>query len=144
MSLMTSDADMTMDYALVLKNLQAELDGMESRRKALVAAIAAMRGLVEQSAQHRLDLGDDPVSQPSSNGTGAMHAIPPGFFAGKTLTQAFRDLQALRPGEYVAPQLADIFSEGGVIAKSRTELLQGIHSVLKRDRDRRKKAAATH
>lgn len=143
MSPMTSDDDMTLDYALVLKNLQQELDGMESRRKALVTAIAGMRGLVEQSAQHRLDLGDEPaVVELNGNGSGAKHAIPPGFFTGKTLTQAFRDLQALRPGDYTAPQLADIFEEGGVTAKSRTELLQGIHSVLKRHRDRLRKAAA--
>lgn len=138
---MTADADMAMDYALVLKNLQQELDGMEPRRKALVEAITAMRRLVEQSAQHSLALGDEPVVEPTSNGTGQTHAIPQGFFARKTLTQAFRDLQKLRPGQYTAPQLADIFEEGGVSAKSRTELLQGIHSVLKRDRDRRRKEA---
>lgn len=138
---MTTDKDMKLDYVMVLKNLQAELDGMEGRRKKLVTAIASMRELVNEDEQHPLNLVDQTVTTTKQNGSGPLHAIPPGRFAGKTATHAYRDLIESWPGQYTAPQIADAFVAGGMTGKTRTELLQHIHSVLKRERDRKKMAA---
>ncbi len=139
---MTTDTDMKLDYVMVLKNLQTELDGMEGRRKKLLAAIASIGALVSEEEQTRLNLGDQPPPNPLPAGSGPLHAIPAGFFAGKTPTQAYRDLMAIRPGDYSAPQIADAFSAGGMTGKSRTEVLQHIHSVKKRERDRRERDLA--
>lgn len=51
---MDTDRDMKIEYGVVLKQLKAELDGMEDRRQALAASIAAMSRLVEGSAQEQL------------------------------------------------------------------------------------------
>lgn len=138
---MTTDTEAKMDYVMVLKNLQQELDGMEGRRKALLTAIAGMKGLVGEEEQHRLSLGDEPAKV-RQNGSGSLHTVPAGLFQGKTATQAYRELIKLWPGQYTAPQIADAFVAGGMVGKTRTELLQHIHSVLKRERDRRKNEAA--
>ena len=64
--------------------------------------------------------------------------IPPNYFKGKMPTQGYRDLLVLAPGEYTAPEIVDAFQDGGMEGKSRTQLLQAVHSVMKRDRDKLK------
>jgi hypothetical protein len=126
---MTTDEQMKIDYAVVLKQLQDELDGMDERRQALLASIAAIRRLVsdDQTEQAFPPMPDAPVRMP---------AIPPQFFAGMTPTAAYRELMQRWPGHYKPPQIADLFMAGGMDAPNRTQLVQSIHSVLKRERQR--------
>jgi len=138
---MTADIEMKLDYVMVLKNLEAELDGIEPYRQKLIAAIASMSALVGEAEQHRLNLGDQSALPDSagSNGSGPRHAIPAGFFAGKTPTQAYRDLVSLWPAERTPPQITDALLAGGMTVKTRTQLLQAIHSVLKREQEKARK-----
>lgn len=136
---MTTDTDMKIDYAVVLKQLQDELDGMDERRQALLASISAIKRLVS---------GDEKeVSYPPSpDEPPRMPAIPPNFFAGMTPTEGYRQLMQRWPGHYRPPQIADLFMAGGIDAANRTALVQAIHSVLKRARareaaDERRRAA---
>lgn len=126
---MATDPDMKIDYAVVLKGLQDELDGMDEHRQALLASIAAMKRLVgERDEQAFPPAQDSPIRMP---------AIPPGFFARMTPTEAYRELMLRWPGHYRPPQIADLFMAGGIHAASRTTLVQAIHSVLKRERQRK-------
>ena len=58
------------------------------------------------------------------------------YFAGKSPTDAYRELMRVWPGHYRPPQIADLFMQGGMATPSRTALVQSIHSVLKRERQR--------
>lgn len=130
---MSTENDVKIDYAVVLKQLQGELDGLDERRQALLASISAIRRLVQN------DQGDDEqlfVPRPVPGETVRMPAIPPRVFADKTPTEAYRLLMERWPGHYRAPQIADLFGEGGMMINDRTALLQAIHSVLKRERSR--------
>jgi len=123
------DEDMKIDYAAVLKQLQDELGGMDERRQALLASISAIKRLV----------GDDEREEafpPAQDPQVKMPAIPPGFFANMTPTEGYRELMQRWPGHYRPPQIADLFMAGGMMATSRTGLVQAIHSVLKRARQR--------
>lgn len=132
---MPPDTDMKIDYALVLKQLQDEIDGLDGRRQALLASIAAIRLLVPEDQQVHFAQDVDRGNGTESNGV-RMPVIPPGFFSGKTPTVAYRDLMKVWPGYYRAPQIADLFMQGGMVVESRTALVQAIHSVLKRERKR--------
>jgi len=134
------------DYALVLKQAEEELEGMDERRQALLAMIAALKRLVRDAEpqpqpQPELALNIAPVAR-ADVARQSPPAIPPGFFANKTPTQAYRELMNLWPGEYSPPQIASIFEAGGMASKTRTSLVQAVHSVLKRERQRQKKEPA--
>jgi hypothetical protein len=132
---MATDSDMKINYAEVLRQLERDLDGIDERRRALQASIAAMRRLVYD---------DDSVSPPSSfvikfHDPGArrdMPSIPPKHFSKMTPTEAYRELMRLWPQRYTPPEIADLFQAGGMTHKKRTDLLQAIHSILKRERDK--------
>lgn len=125
---MATDAEMKIDYAVVLKHLQEELDGMDERRQALLASIAAMKRLVGDDQEQAFPPAQDsPVRMPP---------IPPRFFLGMTPTEAYRELMQRWPGHYRPPQIADLFMAGGMETANRTTLIQSIHSVLKRARQR--------
>ncbi len=124
---------MKIDYTLVLKDLQEQLDGIDERRSALQASIAAIRRLVGEEDQKQL------FSSETGKGTDTAKVslgIPPGFFANKTPTEAYRDLMKLWPGNHRPPRIVDAFLEGGMKGKTRTELLQAVHSVLKREKEK--------
>ena len=131
---MATDSDMKIDNAAYLRQLQAELDGMDERRQALLATIAAVKRLVDG------DEGRDVAYPPAEDAPVRMPVIPPGFFATMTTTHAYRELMKRWPGHYRPPQIADLFLQGGLSATSRTALVQAIHSVLKRERDKKKAA----
>lgn len=135
---MTTDDAMRVDYTAMLKQLQAELDGLESHRSALEATIAGLKRLVAQSEdpgiQQALEL---PVPAAVKNGRN-VPPVPPGFFTNKTPTQAYRDFIKLWPGDWTPPQIADAFEAGGM-QKARTDIIQQVHSVLKRERERARK-----
>ena len=138
---MTTDDAMKIDYALVLKQLQRELDGLDERRKALLASVEAMKRLVASERETDAATRDE-IFIPrggvaaAHDSTIRMPSIPPDYFRGKTPTQAYRDLMALWPGHYKPPLIADLFMQGGMVTESRTGLVQAIHSVLKRERQR--------
>jgi hypothetical protein len=134
---MTTDTDMKIDYVVVLKDLQQQLDGIDERRQALQASIAAIKRLVGAEGQVRMVFGSDGSSGGGDERRPA--SIPPGFFASKTPTDAYRDLKKLWPGDYTAPRIVDAFIQGGMKGKTRTQLLQAVHSVLKRERDKAKR-----
>jgi len=124
--------DMKIDYALVLKQLQHELSGLDERRQALMATIAGMKRLVDVEVQAELF----PAAATADNGNGALPPVPPDFFKGKTPTTAYRELMSLWPGEYKPPQIARILLAGGMQGTENTSLVQAIHSVIKRERVR--------
>jgi|SRR5579862_3944943 len=126
---MTTDAEMKINYTAVLRDLERRLSGLDEQRSALEASIQSMRRLVVALEPDAVE-----VQGAASNGKAAPPAIPPGFFARKTPTEAYRELIRLWPGEYTPPQIADALLAGGMASKTRTELLQAIHSVLKRER----------
>jgi|SRR6185437_1016877 len=138
---MTTDDEMKINYSVVLKQLRRELEGLDGRRQALMASIAAMSRLVD----------DDEEDQSMSNATLTFRTgdpspsdvrlpvIPPQFFNGKSPTEAYRLLLAHWPGHYSPIQIADLFMQGGMAATTRTGLIQAIHSVLKRERARKAK-----
>lgn len=128
-----TESDMKIDYAAVLKALKAELDGMDERRQALLASIAAIRRLVDDEPEQAYPPAQDaPVRMP---------VIPPGFFQNMTPTEGYRELMNRWPGHYRPPQIADLFLQGGMPADAgRTALVQAIHSVLKREREKAKRA----
>jgi hypothetical protein len=136
---MTTDSDMKIDYSVVLKQLQQELGSLDARRHALEASIASMAALVSIEEQAELFA---PSAAAPANGAKHGPAVPPGFFAGKSPTQAYRELMKLWPGNYTPPEIASIFEAGGMVTKTRTSLVQSIHSVLKRERKRLAKEAA--
>lgn len=129
---MPTEPDMKIDYAQVLRQLQHELDGIDERRQALQASIAAIRRLVTDS-----DGSEERAFPPEPEAPVRLPVVPPGFFKDKTPTQAYRDLVAHWPGHYTPPQIADLFIQGGIAYQERTALIQAIHSVLKRERKRR-------
>jgi len=132
---MSADDAMKIDYTMVLKQLQGELDGIDDRRQALLASIAAIKRLVEPNEREQEELYLPRAGVADS--TVRMPVIPPDFFRGKTPTQAYRDLMRVWPGHYRAPQIADLFAQGGLASTgTRTTLVQAIHSVLKRERKR--------
>src|SRR6185437_3770667 len=126
-------AEMTIDLALVIKQLQRQLDGLEGRRRMLQVAIEGLKPLVAEDDEPQLP-GLAPTVSPAPAGQ-AKPSIPAGFFAGKTPTQAYRELMHLWPAQYSPPQIAEAFIAGGM-TKTRPELVQQIHSVLKRERKR--------
>lgn len=130
---MTTDFDMKIDYMLVLQDLRRQLDGIGERRRALEAAVEAVKVLVATGDSDQVNMFQAGAVS-SINGSKPMPAIPPGLFAGKTPTQAHRELMKLWPREYSAPQIADAFLAGGMAASSRTMLIQSIHSVRRRER----------
>lgn len=136
---MTTDADMKIGYVVMLKELQGELDGMDGRRSALMATIAGLRRLIGEDEQQQLPGLNVAQVAPANGGK---PAIPLGFFKGKTPTQAYRDLRKLWPGDYRPPQIADAFIAGGMSARTRTRLIQAVHSVLKREREKKAAKAA--
>ena len=139
---MTTDNEMKINYMVVLKQLQAELDGIDARRQALEAGLAAIKGILATEANEQPDLaGLDIPSEQKRNGA---PTIPPEFFAGKTPTQAYRDFKKLWGDDFTPPQIADALEAGGIQIESRTRLIQALHSVLKREREKqeRQRAAA--
>lgn len=137
---MSTDADMKINYALVLKQLRVELEGIEERRQALSASIAAMSRLVEDDVQEQPTAAERTfLTADLPAGDVRLPVIPPGHFKGKTTTEAYRDLMRKWPGHYSPPQVADLLVQGGIDATTRTGLIQGIHSVLKRERERAKR-----
>lgn len=139
---MLPDSEMKIDYAAVLKQLRAELEGLDDRRQALLASVAAIQRLVEADDQpDAFPDGTAPAGRiPSYADTIKMPVIPPGAFTGKSPTDAYRELMRVWPGHYRPPQIADLFIQGGMNAPSRTTLVQAIHSVLKRERSRTSRA----
>jgi len=131
--MITTDTDMKHDYSPTLRDLQDELDGMDQRRSDLEAAIEALKRLVPTESQPT-----NGNKAHASNGHKPKIAVPRGFFAGKTPTQAYRDFIRLWPGEYRPPEIADAFIAGG-LDKSRSDLVQAIHSVLKREKKKQLK-----
>jgi hypothetical protein len=138
---MTEPLEMKINYANVLQQLREEYAGLEERRQALAASIAAMKRLVDPEDDDGLmptPMGYPPADSPPVR----MPVIPPGFFSGKTPTQGYRDLTATYPGYYTPPQIADLFIGGGMTHKTRTDLVQAIHSVLKREKKRQAASGA--
>jgi hypothetical protein len=135
---MTTDEDMKIDYAVVLKQLHHELDGLDGRRQALLATIAGMKRLVDADDDGQPMTDEQRGRQfPRTEFTDVrMPVIPPGFFVGKSPTDAYRALMERWQGHYTPPQIADLFKQGGMEAPSRTALIQAIHSVVKRERAR--------
>ncbi len=128
---MTTDIEMKIAYSLVLKQLQHERQNLEARGRALDASIESLKRLVsidEQPELAGLDV-DEPVS---INGR---PVVPPGFFENKTPTEAYRDLMKIWPRNYRPPEIADALQAGGM-KMQRTKLLQAVHSVLKREREK--------
>src|SRR5438552_8005337 len=107
-----TESDMKIDYAAVLRQLRTELAGMDDRRQALLASIAAITRLVagDEGLEHAY-----PPSEPTDV---RLPAIPPNFFAGMSTTKAYRELMERWPGHYKPPQLADLFVAGGIAATS--------------------------
>jgi hypothetical protein len=132
---MATDTDMKIDYSLVLKQLQRELDGLDEKRQALLASVEAIRRLLKADSSDELYVprGGIAGSHPTEV---KMPTIPPDFFKGKSPTNAYRDLMQIWPGHYTPPQIADLFERGGMETANRTALVQAIHSVLKRERAR--------
>ena len=130
---MTADKEMS-NYIAALRDAEKELAGMEGRRRTLQATVEVLGRLVKDEEQ--LPLGAGVEVEAASNGKAP--TIPPNYFKGKMPTQAYRDLLVLAPGEYTAPKVVDAFQAGGMEGRSRTQLLQAVHSVMKRDRDRDK------
>ena len=136
---MTSDPEMKIDYAAVLRQLREELAGMDERRQALLASIAAFSRLVDPDDNEPLPELASPTfrtADPTASDV-RLPVIPPGFFLGKSPTEAYRLLTTHWPGHYSPPQIADLFMQGGMAATTRTGLIQAIHSVLKRERQRK-------
>lgn len=127
---MTMDAEMKDTYLASLREAERELSGMNDRRRALLATVAALRSLVG-GEQLSLDSSQGGESKPD--------AIPPGFFRGKAPTEAYRQLHDRYPGDYTAPQIVDAFMAGGMEAKSRNSLLAQVHSVRRREKLRAEK-----
>src|SRR5579862_5425802 len=132
-----ADLDMKIDYAAVLRQLQTELDGIDERRQALSASIAAIKRLIgdEEGEQAFPRAQDAPVRMPT---------IPPRFFERMSPTEAYRELMSRWPGHYRPPQIADLFMQGGMPTPSRTGLVQAIHSVLAREKKRQAAEEAKH
>lgn len=128
---MTADKEMK-NYMAALRDAEKELAGMEGRRRTLQATVEVLGRLLKDEEQ--LPLGAGMEVETASNGKAP--TIPPNYFKGKMPTQAYRDLLVLAPGEYTAPKVVDAFQAGGMEGRSRTQLLQAVHSVMKRDRDR--------
>ena len=116
-----------------LRDAERELAGMESRRRTLQATVEVLGRLLKDEEQ--LPLGAGIGVEAESNEKAP--TIPPNYFKGKMPTQAYRDLLVLAPGEYTAPKVVDAFQAGGMEGRSRTQLLQAVHSVMKRDRDKK-------
>ena len=130
---MTTDKEMK-NYLAALRDAEKELAGMEGRRRTLLATVEVLGRLLKDEEQ--LPLGAGMEVEAASNGKAP--TIPPNYFKGKKPTQAYRDLLVLAPGEYTAPKVVDAFQAGGMEGRSRTQLLQAVHSVIKRDRDKLK------
>lgn len=125
-----SEREMKHDYSATLRELQTELDGIDQRRSDLEAAIEALKRLV--SPEEHAAVGN-------GNGTKPKLAIPRGFFSGKKPTQAYRDFSRLWGTDHTPPEIADAFIAGGMTDKSKSELVQAIHSVRKREKQRTKR-----
>ena len=134
---MITDNDMRTNYLAALRDAKAELTGLQDRRRALEATVAALSRLVDGESQ--LSLGAD-MPGDVGGGNGRRPSVPPGFFADKTPTEAYRDLQKLWPGEYTGVEVRDAFLAGGMKAKSKNALLAQVHSVRRRERVRAQKA----
>lgn len=133
---MSQDKEMTIDYRVVLNDLERKLDSMDSQRRALESTIAGVKSYLAAMDGEALEL---PLGSTNGNGHKPKLPIPPSFFSGKTPTAAYRDLIRLWPGEYTPPQVADAFQLGGM-EMSRTRLLQAVHSVVKREKEKGKKS----
>ena len=132
---MSQDTEMSINYRLVLNDLERRLAGMDAQRRALEASIAGVKAYLASMDGEEPEL---PLTSPNGNGQQGKPPIPPFFFAGKSPTVAYRDLVRLWPADYTPPQIADAFQAGGM-EKPRTELLQAIHSVIKRERERKRR-----
>ena len=119
-------------YRAMRDQCQGELDGMEERRRALLATIAGLDVLIEDGSQ--IGLGPE-LETPAvrTNGSKAP-AIPPDFFRGKKPTQAYHEFVKLWGVNYTVPQIRDALIAGGIKGHSRGSLLAAIHSVLRRER----------
>ena len=129
---MIMDSEMS-NYMAAFRDAENELAGMESRRRTLLATVEVLSRLLRDDKQ--LPLAGIEAEKASD---GKAPTIPLNYFKGKMPTQAYRDLLVLAPGEYTAPEVVDAFQAGGMEGKSRAHLLQSVHTVLKRDRDRRR------
>lgn len=136
---MTSETEATMaqEYEAALRKAESDLAGLGQLRRKLEVAIASLRSLVGED-QHA---EQEPLAldMPLVNGSKGLPSIPPGLFRGKTQTQAYRELMKLWPGDYKGAQIADMLTAGGLKAESRSKLIAGIHSVLKRERERQRR-----
>ena len=128
---MDTDAEMKNIYWASLKEAEKELSGMDSRRRALLATVAALRRLV---GDDQLALDSPPGDGSEPERTNIAIAVPPEFFRDMTPTQGYRALKERWSGDYKPPQMVDAFLAGGMKAKSRTALLAQLHSVLRRER----------
>lgn len=123
------ETDMKTTYEAALKDARRELAGLQDRRRALEATVAALTRLVDGGAQ--LSLGADLADDETPRGK---LRVPPGFFEKKTPTEGYRELQKLWPGDYTGAEIRDAFWAGGMKAKSKGALLAQVHSVLRRER----------
>lgn len=136
---MTMDTDMKIDYVMLLKHLEHQLATMDGRRAALQKTIAGLKELAA-TEDAQLDLSGFDAAPEALSRQNGKPLVKPGFFKGKTPTQAWRDFKALWGTDFRPPEIADAFEAGGM-DMSRTKMIQAIHSVLKRERNREKKKA---
>ena len=121
-------------YGAMRDQCQRELDGMQERRQALQATIAGLDRLIKDGSQ--IDLGGQ-LETPAvtTNGSKAKAAfVPPGFFKGKKVTQAYREFAELWGSGFPVPQIRDALIAGGIELNDPGKLLAALHSVLRRER----------
>ena len=128
---MSTDTEMKDTYLASLREAEKEIAGMNDRRRALLATVAALRRLVEDD---QLSLESSLEDETETKRMKTTIAVPPEFFRNMAPTQAYRELKDRWPGDYTPPQMVDAFLAGGMEARSRTALLGQLHSVLRRER----------
>lgn len=128
----TTDAEMKNNYLAALRDAEKELAGIDSRRSALQATIASLSRLVD--ADKQLEMGIQ-----SETNESIPPKIPPDFFKGKKPTQAYRDFVRLWGENHSVPEIRDALFEGGIEAKSKNWLLAALHSVVAREKKKKKK-----
>lgn len=119
-------------HKVMLAQLEAELAEVDARHRYLAATVASLRQLVEGEQLPLPNLDDDPKPP-------RVVPVPPGHFKGMTVTEGYRELMRLWPDDYKPTQIADILTTGG-LEMGRTKLVQTVHSVLRREREKRVKA----
>ena len=118
-------------YRAMRDQCQQELDGMEEHRRALRATIAGLDRLIKDGSQ--IDLGSELEAPTVTTNGSKAPVIPPEFFKGKKVTQAYREFVKLWGADHPIPKIRDALITGG-IEIDRGKLLAGLHSVLRRER----------